>query len=309
MPYYTIQMHDGELYHHGILGQKWGKRNGPPYPLGASDHSSAEKKAGWRKSLDTYRGSVKRAKSERSERDKRIQKEYDKTEASIERKYKKGQNLSEKDQRKELAADTKARNDWKKSADRYSSDKKEARENLKKDIKSSINPETVKKAAKIGAAVAVTGLAAYGTYKLYGAAMSERYKMSPSKLRSMGIDVAKVSTAKPNSARFNTAYSNFTKSPSAYRQEIKDSFGPRSESAAKQYQNFSKAVDNGKVSALQILDNLDNIQTKRYKSDNSGYRYDPQARMQADLLSSLLESDYGAQSLITKGERESWKRH
>lgn len=41
-----------ELCHHGILGQKWGKRNGPPYPLGARDHSSAEKKAGWRKSLD-----------------------------------------------------------------------------------------------------------------------------------------------------------------------------------------------------------------------------------------------------------------
>ena len=42
-----------ELMHHGILGQRWGKKNGPPYPLGASDHSASEKKAGWRKSLDS----------------------------------------------------------------------------------------------------------------------------------------------------------------------------------------------------------------------------------------------------------------
>lgn len=41
-----------ELQHHGILGQKWGRRNGPPYPLAAGAHSAAEKKAGWRKSLD-----------------------------------------------------------------------------------------------------------------------------------------------------------------------------------------------------------------------------------------------------------------
>ena len=68
-----------ELYHHGIRGQRWGRKNGPPYPLGASDHSAAEKKAGWRKSLEniakatgkgvargvvgTARGAVKTAKT------------------------------------------------------------------------------------------------------------------------------------------------------------------------------------------------------------------------------------------------------
>ena len=49
-----------ELYHHGILGQRWGKKNGPPYPLGASDHSASEKKAGWRKSLGVNKKVLKR---------------------------------------------------------------------------------------------------------------------------------------------------------------------------------------------------------------------------------------------------------
>ena len=45
---YTI---GGYLYHHGIRGQRWGQRNGPPYPLGDTNHSVSEKKAGWKKSL------------------------------------------------------------------------------------------------------------------------------------------------------------------------------------------------------------------------------------------------------------------
>ena len=33
------------IAHHGILGMKWGRLNGPPYPLGRGDHSANEKKA------------------------------------------------------------------------------------------------------------------------------------------------------------------------------------------------------------------------------------------------------------------------
>ncbi|MBP5564543.1 MAG: hypothetical protein J6X45_02335, partial [Lachnospiraceae bacterium] len=39
------------LAHHGILGQKWGDQNGPPYPLDPGKHSAREKKAGWMQSL------------------------------------------------------------------------------------------------------------------------------------------------------------------------------------------------------------------------------------------------------------------
>lgn len=50
MTYYYKQ--NTYLQHHGILGMRWGVRNGPPYPIGVSRHSASEKRAGWRKSLD-----------------------------------------------------------------------------------------------------------------------------------------------------------------------------------------------------------------------------------------------------------------
>ena len=44
------------LEHHGILGQKWGVRNGPPYPLAEGKHSSAERKAGYKSSISGSSG-------------------------------------------------------------------------------------------------------------------------------------------------------------------------------------------------------------------------------------------------------------
>lgn len=37
--YCSMYSRNAELYHHGIKGQKWGVRNGPPYPLGSGKES------------------------------------------------------------------------------------------------------------------------------------------------------------------------------------------------------------------------------------------------------------------------------
>ena len=69
------------LAHHGILGMKWGHKNGPPYPLGASDHSTSEKKAGYRKSLGGGRNEELYDRKE-----KKITKKYDKKLAKSQKK-------------------------------------------------------------------------------------------------------------------------------------------------------------------------------------------------------------------------------
>lgn len=50
------------LNHHGIKGQRWGKRNGPPYPLDEEGHSKTEVKAGWEQSLEKSKNDTKKQK-------------------------------------------------------------------------------------------------------------------------------------------------------------------------------------------------------------------------------------------------------
>lgn len=45
MDFYNKPSIEEYLYHHGILGQHWGVKNGPPYPLGGGDYSPSERKA------------------------------------------------------------------------------------------------------------------------------------------------------------------------------------------------------------------------------------------------------------------------
>ena len=78
---------DDYLQHHGILGQKYGVRLGPPYPLDASKHSAAERKAGWR---DSLKGNESRAERKaikyRFKETQKSNKKHDKLIGELEKK-------------------------------------------------------------------------------------------------------------------------------------------------------------------------------------------------------------------------------
>lgn len=64
---YPLNDYRSYLSHHGIMGQKWGIRNGPPYPLDFKSHTASEKK---HMSSTTYGSSKKSSEQSQSKKPK-----------------------------------------------------------------------------------------------------------------------------------------------------------------------------------------------------------------------------------------------
>lgn len=122
---YNRWMYSDELYHHGIKGQKWGERHGPPYPLDSSlsDGSKLLPKAtGSPQTKKKYKTSEKTA-YQRKKRQEKIESSPDYQEkhsvgAELKRKYrafKKEQKARQEAAEEKRANDEKA---WSEAADR-----------------------------------------------------------------------------------------------------------------------------------------------------------------------------------------------
>lgn len=90
----------GELYHHGVDGQKWGVKHGPPYPLEDNPRDQAQKKkeaaaAKARKRIERKKKRIKKAKA-------RIEKKEAKRKAKTEKREREEKERFEKEKQKIL---------------------------------------------------------------------------------------------------------------------------------------------------------------------------------------------------------------
>lgn len=184
MDYYAVApivIRESELYHHGILGMRWGQKNGPPYPLKPSDHSASEKKAGWRKSLDSVRNDedVRRAaKTYQTKKTASVKKSAQyagKTGFGLNpnKKLRQEKRTAEKESRHALedlddaVARNRLRNETKKSKKRlqYEAEYRKKGLNAEDAAMRAYKRERTDKIIKISAGVAVAALAGYALYK------------------------------------------------------------------------------------------------------------------------------------------------
>lgn len=137
-----------ELYHHGILGMKWGVRR---YQNKDGSLTSA--------------GKLRAAKRNYKTTENKAFRKYEDTINKIEKPYKRGQMLSKKDSQREQSAEKK----YNDTVNKAKSNVKSAKENYKKTTALSKHQRHVRAGATVAAALLTTPIGAagvaYGTTK------------------------------------------------------------------------------------------------------------------------------------------------
>ena len=133
-----------ELYHHQRLGAKWGIMNGPPYPLGRSQLSSAERK---KSSFISKFAADRKAKKKKKQRQKALEKARATRKANAERARVEAQKAKEAEENKQRLIKSASAEEVMKYQGNFTNDELSTistRLSYEKSISGYIKPSTVK---------------------------------------------------------------------------------------------------------------------------------------------------------------------
>jgi hypothetical protein len=225
-------MYEDSLYHHGILGQKWGVRrfqnkDGSLTQAGKARQETYSKSKDLEKKRDESFNKMLAKADEIIKNNKQLQKAIGSTK-NVDDEELLYQAINE-----ELSPNSKEAKEFNAAYNKYWDDRTESRRfnsANKKEIAEgkkitdkivngnknvNTNSDTVKKVAKIGGAIAVTAIAAYGGYKLSKAIKAKAADSTPHPFQNQGIKTVepnriKVNTVEPNRVNLNTSSSTIS---------------------------------------------------------------------------------------------------